>query len=317
MDFNSFTALNSAFFLRTYSTLAALALITKRSFSKILYHITTIFLFSKSDVKTTIIPVGIFTLGMSPHFIFFYLQSVVSVLWIWIIVLQFNLYNQLYGLNEDKKNKPWRPLPSGRVTVRTVSILRCIATIMACFISWIYGIQVMAASSIFTILIFLYHTLHGDRHWMMKNILNAAGYGCLAWGSSLVASNDRSGLDWERTYALSLLVGVIATTIQAQDFQDTEGDRLMGRRTAPMIWPMTCRYTLLLILIIWATLLGHIWILSAIFRTTYIIVTFLVGGRFCFKTDPTDDEWSYFYYNMWLAFTLALPGYHRYYQETT
>ncbi|KAF8976116.1 hypothetical protein BDQ17DRAFT_1267575, partial [Cyathus striatus] len=50
--------------------------------------------------------------------------------------------------------------------------------------------------------------------------------------------------DPERMFGLSMLVAVIITTIQAQDFQDRDGDRLAGRITMSMIWPVASRYTL-------------------------------------------------------------------------
>ncbi|KAF8988655.1 UbiA prenyltransferase family-domain-containing protein [Cyathus striatus] len=254
-------------------------LYSRQYFSALLYHCETVFLFTKSDFKTTVIPVSIFALGTSPSRGTSYSLLLQSFLWIWLITLQFNIFNQYYGVEEDRKNKSWRPLPSGRINIETASMLRYLVTFVVGCISWTYSRHVFAASMSFSVLIFMYHLLHGDSNWIMKNVLNGAGYACIAWGSALVASNDRSALDPERMFGLSMLVAVIITTIQAQDFQDRDGDRLAGRITMSMIWPVASRYTLCFILLAWSALLGNYWLPSTMFSLFMLwLVYSLVEG---------------------------------------
>ena len=44
--------------------------------------------------------------------------------WIWLNLLQFDLANQCLDPSEDAANKPWRPIPSGRITVSRARALR-------------------------------------------------------------------------------------------------------------------------------------------------------------------------------------------------
>jgi 4-hydroxybenzoate polyprenyltransferase len=88
---------------------------------------------------------------------------------------------------EDLRNKPWRPLPSGRITLRNALIFRYLAPVLCVTLSACYSARIFYASAFFALLIPMYHELHGDQHWLSKNLMNAVGYACFAIGSTLVA----------------------------------------------------------------------------------------------------------------------------------
>src|ERR1700734_2784258 len=104
------------------------------------YHLKTLFLFTKSDIKTTVIPVvgyiciflthpaadgypqSVFAAAAAPLASFDRLPHV--IFWVWLHLLQFDVSNQYLDPTEDTLNKPFRPIPSGRVTLRQAQILR-------------------------------------------------------------------------------------------------------------------------------------------------------------------------------------------------
>ena len=109
------------------------------------------------------------------------------VVWVWLHVLQFNLSNQIRDPEEDKCNKPWRPLPSGRITLANAYILKYITIATCLLLSYSYSTCVLVSSALLTLVIPMYHEMHGDQHWLSKNLMNSIGYSCFATGSTLVA----------------------------------------------------------------------------------------------------------------------------------
>lgn len=114
-------------------------------------------------------------------------HAIQCVLWIWLHVLQFNVSNQVRDPEEDTRNKPWRPLPSGRITLANALILKYAMTVACLLVSCSYSTCVFMSSALFSLIIPIYHEMHGDQHWLSKNLMNSVGYACFATGSILVA----------------------------------------------------------------------------------------------------------------------------------
>lgn len=92
--------------------------------------------------------------------------------------------------------------------------------------------------------------------------------------------------------------GIFATTIQAQDFKDTEGDRLVGRRTLPIVAPTIARPTLLLALSLWSIGLSSLWELSTTVSIAFNMLALAVGGRFLTLNSIKADQHSFYLYNV-------------------
>ena len=92
--------------------------------------------------------------------------------------------------------------------------------------------------------------------------------------------------------------GVFATTIQAQDFKDTEGDKAVGRTTLPIVAPRSSRPILMVLLLIWAIGLTKVWNLDTIASATFVLLALTVGVRFMFLTSIKADQRSYYLYNV-------------------
>lgn len=96
----------------------------------LLYHLQTIWLFTYTDLKTIVFPssaFGVLTalsssmiriIPLTPSPIF---QRLLAVFfWTWLNLLPFCIGNQRQAgaVIEDKQNKPWRPVASGRLKPR-------------------------------------------------------------------------------------------------------------------------------------------------------------------------------------------------------
>lgn len=147
----------------------------------------SIWLFTRSDLKTIFIPQSIFgVLGGLPQSCLtrgdrtageVLWRAPLVTLWVWIILCPFNIDNQRSSasIEEDTINRPWRPLPAKRLTPEHALRLQVIFHILAFLYSlevggiyqWVCGI----------ILGCLYNAVGlADCSCIGKNAVNALGY---------------------------------------------------------------------------------------------------------------------------------------------
>lgn len=111
-----------------------------------------------------------------------------SAFWLWLHLLQFDVANQIYGLAEDALNKAYRPLPAGRITLQNATTLRWSLFPLCTLVSALYSKQTLCASTLFSLLTFVYNELHTDAgNWLLRNAMNGIGLATLEWGTILLA----------------------------------------------------------------------------------------------------------------------------------
>ncbi|KAJ3557578.1 hypothetical protein NM688_g1400 [Phlebia brevispora] len=272
-------------------------------------HSYTLFLFTKSDIKTTLIPITLFATAAAPDFVGSNLPQ--AIFWLWLHLLQFDVSNQSMSPEEDEQNKRWRPLPSKRLTLRQARILRWLLVPVCLAVSCLYSLPIIYASISLISFTVIYNELSGHSHWLVRNVVNACGAASFEVGTTLLASQKYDALDSVAVLSILLSAGINATTIQAQDFKDVHGDRAIGRRTLPIILPGIARYTILAGLTTWSVGLAWIWKLDWATAFVFLSIAGIVASRFQFLTSVREDQVSYYWYNVWLSFAHALPWYYR------
>ncbi|KIM72289.1 hypothetical protein PILCRDRAFT_742909 [Piloderma croceum F 1598] len=272
------------------------------------YHIKTLMLFTKSDIKTVVIPVTTFAIAAAPLGSLWRLPHV--VFWIWLHLLQTNVANQIIDPEEDACNKSDRPIPAARLTLYQAQIFRWLLVPVCLAVSVVYGPPVTVASAMLCTFTYIYNELGLATHWITKNVLNALGFACFELGATLVAGKH-SVLDSVAQLSIACSAGVLATTIQAQDFKDCEGDFLVGRRTLPILYPEISRYTALPILLAWSIGLSLMWQVDVGLCVLFVLLSLLIGWRLIAKRDVPADQITFYIYNVWLSTVHALPGYWR------
>lgn len=216
------------------------------------YHLYTLWLFTRSDLKTVLIPQLFFALSntlsghiLTPNPTPTFTQSslptrlLCAAAWIWLNLLTEVMANQRLpaSITEDALNKPWRPLSSGRLTpdqARRLLLLLVVPSALA--LSWVLG--VMGPSVGLVVLTWLYNDLGGaGEECVLRNVLNAAGLLCFGMGAtSIVGGVEGGDLTMKGRVWFGVVGAVIATTVHVQDLPDMEGDRARDRKTVPLIW---------------------------------------------------------------------------------
>lgn len=151
-----------------------------------------------------------------------------------------NALNQIYDLEIDRVNKPARPLPSGRLSIRDAWVFTWVSYAIALVLAWFvapdgrhecFWIVLVAA-----ILTFAYSVppLRTKRHGIWANITIAVPRGLLLKVAGWSAVKTVIGVEpWFIGAIFGLFLLGASTT---KDFSDMEGDAADGCRTLPIIY---------------------------------------------------------------------------------
>ncbi|KAF4973333.1 hypothetical protein FZEAL_9349 [Fusarium zealandicum] len=224
---------------------------------RLAFHFHTLCLFTKSDlptstgINTTFAIAGILAGPATISNADINLSQLgrgvlVALYFTWHLTLCFNLGNQRQpqSLIEDGANKPWRPIPAGRISpelTRTWQFVAIASLLGLCYT--VLGAWQETAFYLFCT--WLYNErAWGDKSWWQRALMNACGIttnrvatlrvAVLATHLQLQASEPfhftNKGLGW-----FLICAGIVFTTIQVQDLRDQEGDALIDRQTLPLI----------------------------------------------------------------------------------
>lgn len=172
--------------------------------SRLVYFLYTLFLFTKSDIKTTVIPIvsydPLISSDVDTDLNFETVLAAASAplkdithlphtaFWIWFHVLQFDVSNQTLLPEEDENNKKDRPLPAKRISLKNAVILRWVLVPACWALSACYSIETVYASIALVALTIFYDEIGAHSgHWLLRNVVNAAGFASFEVGASLIA----------------------------------------------------------------------------------------------------------------------------------
>ncbi|KAF1956307.1 hypothetical protein CC80DRAFT_593774 [Byssothecium circinans] len=305
------------------------------------YNLRSIWLFTYSDIKTIWAPKTIFgTLSAlaAPSFGFATAASPstpidvlrrvpLTAFWIWINLLPFDIDNQRHdvSIEEDRINKPWRVLPSGRMNPKQARKLMLCLYCIAAFVSGRIGgvaqcLGLMALG-------YWYNDLGGsDTSCIIRNFINGLGYNCFASGATEVALGmgllpytnvplslsemlnparpDRI-LFWKW---VAILVTVITTTAHAQDIHDQEGDSLRGRHTVPLvIGDVPARVSMVIGVWFWTFTCCLFWNVGIVPYLLIGSVAATVSARTMLYRSVKSDKKTFLIWNGWVTTIYMLP----------
>ena len=202
-------------------------------FSGLLQEITTIYLFIRSDLLAVFVP-GALTLlaswivsGASLNVLpLYFLNSLIfSFLFLYTVCLS----NQLISIEEDRKNKPWRPLPSNLVTIQGTYSRLVFANILLLLLA--YQLNIFYFAVLWQLVTFFTDRMRWHIYLGAKNLvfmtLGVFALFCSQW--QIIQPLDAS--IYQYAIILSIWSGL---AFHIQDMRDQAGDRLIGRKTLPL-----------------------------------------------------------------------------------
>lgn len=298
----------------------------------------TIWLFTESDIKTILAPSVLFALtngialslllpesaGIpSPSEILARIPVITVYVWINLMVLCIQNQKSPDAVEEDRINKPTRPLPSGKVSSDEAGTLLVAFIIIAVLGSYCLGAPV--ESILVIVLGYIYNDLEGAEHPFFKNVLNSLGIPCFPIGALQVAINPAphtaaalagSGpsvplLLWRW---ILVLVAAIFFTIHIQDIKDQEGDACRNRKTVPLVYGDSAgRWLVVVPLLAWSVALPILWgftsptAASLLGHAPLLLLALVVSARtFLYKSVAADKK-TFKIYCLWLIAMYCLP----------
>ncbi|GKT83812.1 ubiA prenyltransferase [Colletotrichum tofieldiae] len=248
------------------------------------FHLETLYLFTRSDVKTVLVPQIIFimsavlsgqalttghreTAGEAVQ------RLPLAILWIWLNLIAQRL---LLGMI---------PLTVG---------------ISAALGGFKPTLTMMT-------LLWMYNDLDGSSiNIWARNAINTGGIMCFSAGSLEVLSR---GELLPKSWAWIGLTGVaIATTVQALDFPDMEGDNARGRKTIPLLYgENVARVGLAVMVLIWSIVCPTFWDLRLVFWTAPVGVGILMAALTILRRDEKSDHVVAKLWCLWMSVVYILP----------
>ncbi|WP_280390718.1 UbiA family prenyltransferase [Nocardia brasiliensis] len=138
------------------------------------------------------------------------------------------LVSQVDSLDEDRVNKPWRPLPAGRISLESAVKARDLAIIAFPLIGYLLDVFIQALIWELTVILACF------TNWT-NNILGKCSYSLI--GALVLTSYWQIVAPMTAEVRDEFILMGIATffSISIQDFRDKTGDLIAGRRTLPIL----------------------------------------------------------------------------------
>jgi 4-hydroxybenzoate polyprenyltransferase len=293
--------------------------------SATMYHSYTLLLFTYDQLFDTIIPGTCFAifstlsgpaleLPVQDPFVVLRRTPCVAI-WLWLLTLQFCVHNQTAAgsKEEDAINKPWRPIPSQRITQAQARNLLAAALIMAGAVSAYFG--VFHIFVVYTLLDTLANKFGGggDRSGLVRNLFCAAGFSCYFSGAlSIAIGRDQYISTKAYHWTFLLAVGILATTIQTQEFRDEEGDRARGRSTLVTVWGRKLALWTVIVTVPFWSLFAPMVFFSG--HWTLAVLPVVLGGNLVITAlkalsveSSVDDRRMYIFWCLWMCAFCPLP----------
>jgi len=233
-----------------------------------------------------------------------------------LYVYTFAVSNQLIGIEEDRRNKPDRPLPSGLVAPRGAWARWILAMLLFPALGAALGVARWAL--LWQVCFCLYNFAGFARHWATKSLVMGAGLVAqlaAAWG----IIGPVPDLAWRWITGLAVVALVLCNI---QDLRDVAGDRAQGRRTLPIVYGLrrTC-FALAALFAVGLPLLTHAWLFAPLPRGWAETLSLLlldgiavtIGVRLVLDRSPAGLHRTYMLFTYWYCSSLAcaclvLPG---------
>ena len=285
-----------------------------------LYHMHTLWLFTKSDLKSILAPTLAFgflsaqsnVLLVTPPLDNVQLLSRSGMIFAWgwinLFLLCINNQRKPIAIEEDKINKPWRPLPSGRLSSSQATHVMLgalpVGWLISAYTGGFYQFLLLVLLNVW------YNELGGGDNVIFRNLINAIGF-TLYNSAALDILSGGKARSWDSSISvqwLGTIGAIVLATIHIQDLRDQEGDRARNRTTMPLKigdWP--CRLTLTAAITGASFFALRFWNFPTVGCGLVVFLSGLLAWRLLTKRSACEDSQTFKSWSLWLVSLYALP----------
>ncbi|KAI1389104.1 UbiA prenyltransferase family-domain-containing protein [Hypoxylon trugodes] len=276
--------------------------------------------FTESNFTTFVIPNTSFgilgalaspflTNGMHPSAVDILARAPLVVLFNWCNVLNFDLANQRSpeSLQEDKINKPWRPIVTGKITMEQARRAMLVTIPLALLFN--YALGVWRQGVFILIITWLYNDIRGGDE-LIRDPLISVAYGLFNTASLEIAIGQKGQINPKGVMWAAIISAVILTTMQIQDLKDQEGDRTRGRKTLALaLGDIVSRTSIVVFICLWSFVCPFFWGVGPLGYLTSGIPGAIVILNVISHRTPTEDTKSWKWWCFW-TITLYIQPLH-------
>ncbi|KAF2973356.1 hypothetical protein GQX73_g212 [Xylaria multiplex] len=291
---------------------------------KIVYIPKLIWVFTESNFDTFVIPNTAFgVLGAFAASVlvegFEQIPTALEILWRFPLVLAFNWYSVFIfdlanqrspeSIEEDRINKPWRPIPTEKVTSKEARRVLLAAIPLVLLFNYLLG--VWRQGFFILILTWMYNDIRGGDE-VVRDLIISVAYGmfnsasleiAVGGGEYTAVDISRGGLIWT-----TMISAVILTTMQVQDLKDQAGDRTRGRQTIALwIGDRFSRISIAFFVCFWSAACLFFWDLRPYGYIIPAATGAVTAYRVLYKKTPKDDAATWRWWCLWTITLYLLP----------
>ena len=264
----------------------------------------------KNDYNTTLVPITLYFLFASyeAEKLFLPKDIFLGLLYALLYIAPFCFSNQIQGIEEDRIEKPDRPLASGLISVRGAWYRFICWTLALLGWSFCFGMQKWSLMWVATTV--FHNFLGGDNHFVTKNTLCMTLGTAAQFGAAWTTYHPRMcSLQRRWMWMIAIWIGILANI---QDFRDMRGDRKRGRRTLPLVIGVLPARKLMALLCVLLGLILHSFlyrsssILANSVRNSIFVWHLVLAVRIFSVRSTRGDQITYKYYLSFLYCFIVL-----------
>lgn len=264
----------------------------------------------RGDLTATLVPVSLFTITAWQASDQSGLLLLPDMLRAWVYftgyIAMFCFSNQIVGVEEDRINKPHRPLVTGAMTLEGARIRFWASALLFVALGAINN--VLGWTLLWVTATLLHNLVAVARHWTGKHLVMVAGvYAQLGATWQLITPLTPLAWLW-----ISVLAWLLLPLVCIQDLRDMAGDRVVRRSTLPLIWghwPVRIWLGTLLFLLpvfLWIVLLAPLGLtaLTGLWGLAVLALCWTIAARVLLLRNPAADHTTYIMFTCWYCLML-------------
>ncbi|OTB10576.1 hypothetical protein K445DRAFT_70084 [Daldinia sp. EC12] len=223
----------------------------------------------------------------------------------WYNVLVFDLGNQrsTESIQEDILNKPWRPIPMGKVTPDQTRKALLVLIPISMYGNHLLGVWDQAA--LVPILSYMYNDLRGGDE-IIRDLIISVAYAVANSASLKIAVGGH--ITPEAFTWIAMVSGVILTTMQVQDLKDKPGDCSRGRKTVALFFGDSFSRTSIAFFVgFWTFVCTRFWNLGLVAFFLPGLLGANVIHRVLLRRNTLDDSRTWKWWCLWTVALYSLP----------
>jgi 4-hydroxybenzoate polyprenyltransferase len=225
----------------------------------------------------------------------------------WANVLIFDLANQRSpeSVQEDLINKPWRPIPAGKITAEQTRRAMLFSIPIVLGLNYLMG--VWREGLFIHIMVWMYNDLRGGDE-IARDLIISIAYGFFNGASLQIAIGPDTTVSSRGYIWTAIISGVILTTMQVQDLKDQAGDSTRGRMTIPLwLGDHVSRFCIAFFVPFWTCACAFFWNLSLWAFLAPGLMSIIVSSSVLLKRTSKEDSRTWKLWCLWTVSLYLLP----------